>query len=354
MFKSKDFRLLYVLIVIAFIFLLVFLLGKLFPYYKSFTVFLWQLFAPFIIACFIAYLLYPLVTKLDQLNIQKPLAIMLIYFLFFGGIAYAIYLGYPAIIHQVRELNEQLPHVVHIYEKFIYQLYESTSFLPETIHEKIDGFIGTMEKSLENVLDKLVGGVTKVVDFLILVTIIPVLVFYFLKDFAKIKEYIKRGIPFTYRPQMKKMVYAIDDSLGNYIRGQMVVSLFVILATWTAFHFLNIKYALLLAVIMGVTNIIPYFGPIIGTVPAVLLTLTTSAKLVVYVIIVSFVIQIVESNFLSPYIVGKSTRIHPVTIIFVLLLGAKLSGVLGMILAVPLYMILKEIIKHTVGFRLQN
>src|SRR5699024_8782775 len=103
---------------------------------------------------------------------------------------------------------------------------------------------------------------------------------------------------------------------------------------------------LVLSIIMGLTNVIPYFGPIIGAIPAVLITLTISKKLVLFVILAVFIVQIIENNFLSPYIVGKSIRIHPVLIIFALLLGGELGGVVGMIFAVPLLTIGNVIFKH--------
>src|SRR5690606_18077961 len=109
--------------------------------------------------------------------------------------------------------------------------------------------------------------------------------------------------------------------LGDYIRGQLIVCLFVSLTAFLVFNFLNIDYALLLAILMGITNIIPYFGPIIGAVPVIVIAFTTtnSVKLVLFALIGIFVIQIIEGNLLSPYIVGKSVAIHPIAIIFALL-----------------------------------
>ena len=352
--KFKNFRLLYWLVVILFVFLLVFLVGKLFPFYKTLFSFLWHLFAPFIIAIFIAYLLHPFVMKLHHYNLQKPLAIMLIYLLFFGGVAYLLYLGYPRVVHQIRDLNEQLPQLISMYENTIFKIYESTSFLPEAFHDKLDEFILRIENGLENILETLVGYIENLLDIIIIITVIPVLVFYFLKDYTKIKSFMKQLVPSKYTEQVSQIYYAIDESLGNYIRGQLIVSLFITLATWFIYSILNIDYALILAIIIGLTNIIPYFGPIIGTVPAVLITLSYSGKLVLFVIITTLVIQIIESNFLSPLIVGKSTKIHPITIIFVLLLGAKISGIIGMILAVPTYMIGKEIVIHSFAFKQSN
>ncbi|PAV28954.1 AI-2E family transporter [Virgibacillus profundi] len=344
----------YSLIIGIFVFLFVYLLVKLFPLYGTVFSFLWSLLSPFLIACLIAYLLYPVINKLHSYNIPRGLAILSIYLLFFGSAAYLIYRVYPMMIHQLRDLNEQLPQFISMYENLVYNLYDYTSFLPEAVHDKIDQMIVGVENTLNNLLTKLIGGFTKIFDMIIILTVIPVLVFYFLKDFNTIKKYAKKFIPEKYQQQASKMCHAIDDSLGSYIRGQLFVCLFVSITTLIIFHLLDIKYALLLAIFMGITNIIPYFGPIIGAIPAVAITFTMSGKMVIFILIAIFVIQLIESNLLSPYIVGKSINIHPVAIIFVLLLGGKLFGVLGMILAVPLLTILRVIVNHLIAFRRYN
>jgi predicted PurR-regulated permease PerM len=346
--QKKPINFLYWIITGIFVFLFIFLLVKLFPYYKAFFSFLWNLAAPFLIACLIAYLLYPIVQKIHQYNIPKSVAILIIYLIFFGGTGYLIYRVYPAVVHQLRDLDEYLPQLVEMYQALIYQVYESTSFLPETVHDKIDETIRTIELSMDTLIGNLIGGITKILDMVIIITVIPVLVFYFLKDYDKIKDFVKGFIPSKFQRSSSNLVHAVDEGLGNYLRGQLLVCLFVAITSYIVFQFMGLKYALLLGIFMGLTNIIPYFGPIIGAIPAVLLALTISGNMVLFVLIGVFVIQLIESNFLSPYIVGKSTRIHPVAIIFVLLLGSKLGGVLGMILAVPVLTILNVVTKHII------
>ncbi|HEX6595118.1 MAG TPA: AI-2E family transporter [Bacillota bacterium] len=348
MLKSKPMYFLYWIIAGIFIFLFIFLLVKLFPFYRAVFSFLWSLFAPFIVACLIAYLLYPIIKKIHQYNVPKSVAILIIYFLFFGGSGYMMYRIYPAVVFQLRDLNEHLPQLIHMYETFIYQAYESTSALPEAVHDKMDQVIRRIEMQLESMIERVIGGVTKLFDMIVFLTVLPVLVFYFLKDYERIKRYIKKFIPSNNQKQMSDLMHAVDKSLGAYIRGQLLVCLFVSLATYIVFQLLGLEYALLLAIIMGLTNIIPYFGPIIGSVPAVAISLTVSIKLVLFVVIGVFIIQLIESNLLSPYIVGKSIDIHPIAIIFALLLGGKLSGVLGMIIAVPVLTIGKVITNHLV------
>lgn len=347
MFKDrKGLTILYWLIFGIFLFLFVYLMIKLFPFYGAVFSFLWHLLAPFIIACFIAYLLYPVINRIHSLGIPRGLAILFIYLLFFGGVGYLVYRIFPVMLIQIRDLNEQLPQFVSMYEKLIYRMYEYTSFLPETVHDKIDELIIRLEGFVNGLLSNIIESTTKIFDMIVVITVIPVLVFYFLKDDTKIKSYIKRYIPEKYKPRTGKMVRAVDETIGNYIRGQLIVCLFVSITSFILFQLLGLQYALLLALIMGITNIIPYFGPIIGAIPAVAIALTMSGKMVIFVILSVFVMQLIESNLLAPYIVGKSINMHPIAIIFALLLGGQLFGVLGMILAVPVFTTSKVIIKH--------
>lgn len=355
MFKELNkLKIIYFLIISICTILLTYLLVKLFPVYGSLFTFIMRLLLPFIIACFIAYLLYPITNWLKQYNFPNVLSILLIYLTFIGGTVYVVYRVYPVALIQLQDLNEHLPQFIKMYEDTIYQMYVSTSFLPEAVHDQMDQFIFNIETTLENIVGRLIGGFTKIFDFIVLITVIPVLVFYFLKDYNSIKKYVKGFLPTKYRQMMSQLVKAIDQSLGGYIRGQLLVSAFISLLTLIVFHILGVKYALLLAIIMGLTNIIPYFGPIIGAIPAVAITITVSTKLAIFVIITVFVIQIVESNFISPYIVGKTMNIHPVAIIFALLLGGQLYGIIGMIIAVPALTIIKEIIEQLFVFRRTN
>lgn len=343
---KKQLKILYTFVILILLFLTLYLIIKLFPYYQSFFSLLWKLLLPFMIALFIAYLLHPLITKLVTYNMNRKLAILFIYFIFFASIALLIYLVYPRVVVQLRELKEQLPQLFTMYESIIYDLYISTAFLPEIVHDKMDVLITSIENSVEGVIGKLVGGIDQFFNFFIIITVIPVLVFYFLSDYERMKSILKKWIPKRHHNHLHALAIALDERLGGYIRGQLLVSLFVSIVTFMILSMLKIKYALVLSIIMGLTNVIPYFGPIIGAIPAVLITLTISKKLVLLVILAVFFVQIIENNFLSPYIVGKSIRIHPVAIIFALLLGGELGGVVGMIFAVPLLTISNVIFKH--------
>ena len=350
MFKEKNpLHILYWLIIGILSFLLFYLFVKLFPFYGAVFSFLWSVFLPFFLAIFIAYLLYPIVKKIHSCKIPKGLAVLIIYIIFIGGIIFGIYRIYPLFVRQLTELKDQLPVFIDTYKDWIYQMYESTAFLPEVVHDKMDTLFQQIETSVGNVVSKVVASVTKIFDIIVIVTVIPVLVFYFLKDTERIKRWFKKWIPVKYHQRAHDILYSIDKSLGNYIRGQLLVAFFVSVATFISYYFiLHLKYALVLAIIMGFTNFIPYFGPIIGALPALAIAFTVSPKLALFVLITVLVIQLIESNLLSPYIVGKSIHIHPIAIIFALIVGGNIGGVIGMLLAVPLLTISNEIVKQVI------
>ena len=283
---------------------------------------------------------------LHRHNIHKGFAVLLIYIIFFGGIGFLFYRVYPQVINQMRDLTENFPQFIKMYDDVIYSIYNFTSFLPENVHDKMDELLLNLESNLDQLLSKLINGFMHIFDMIIIITVIPVLVFYFIKDHQLLSKFFGRFIPRKKRNSVGKMLHAMDEGLGGYIRGQLIVCLFVALATLLVFRLLDVPYALLLSLLLGLTNLIPYFGPIIGAIPAVMIAYTISGNLVLYVIITVLIIQIVEGNLLSPYIVGKSINIHPIAIIFVLLLGGELFGIAGMILAVPVLTILKVIVSH--------
>lgn len=298
---------------------------------------------PFIIAAFISYILYPIVERLTKMKLNKAMAVTCIYIVFLATIGLLMYKGLPVFIAQLQEFGEQLPKMIVMYEDSIYALYENTAFLPEVFHDKMTLFIQNIEIKLEERLELIFDKMTNVLDMIFVLAIVPVLVFYILIDYERIKNILYQLLSSTHLKQTDKVLTAIDKSLGSYLRGQITISAFVSLITFLMYHTLQLKYALLLAFIMGIMNIIPYFGPIIGSVPAVLIAITTSWRLAVVIIISNLLIQLIENSFLSPYIMGKSVRVHPIVIIFMLIVGAELGGVVGMIVAVPLMTITKAI-----------
>jgi predicted PurR-regulated permease PerM len=301
---------------------------------------------PFFIGGFITYLLHPIVEKLHEKGLHRGLAIFLIYFLFFGGIGLALYKGIPVFISQVRDLAESAPVLAEQYRNWIRDLQSHTREWPDGLQDQLnEGIIG-FEKRLDSLLNVIVDSLLNFLNFAFAIMIIPFIAFYMLKDFGLIKRAVWYLTPKKWRRTGTRFLKDIDESLGSYIRGQLLVCLIIGSLSSILFWVFHLKYPLLLGMIIGVTNVIPYFGPIIGAVPAVIIAATSSVKLVIITIAIVFVLQFLEGNILSPYIVGKSLHMHPLMIMVALTAGGEIGGILGMIVAVPVLVVLKVSIIH--------
>ncbi|EZP76261.1 hypothetical protein H839_13329 [Parageobacillus genomosp. 1] len=301
---------------------------------------------PFIIAAFITYLLHPLVEYIYEKGIPRWLAILLIYFLFFGGIGYGLYKGIPLFIQQLKQLSESLPTLIETYRNWAKDIHNHTSTWPMEIHTRIETMLTQMERTAADMVTMVMNGVKGLVNSAVLFLLIPFIVFYMLKDIELLKKAVWYMTPKRWREPGIAFLKDVDESLGNYIRGQLFVGAVIGTVAALALWLVGMDYPLLLGCIIGITNIIPYFGPVIGAIPAVILAATVSVKMVLIVAAIIFLLQFLEGNILSPLIVGKSLHMHPLVIMFALLFGGEFAGVIGLIIAVPLLAVLKVALLH--------
>lgn len=303
-------------------------------------------FIPFIVAAFITYFLHPLVQKLYESGIHKGVAVFIIYVLFFGGVGFSLYKGIPAFIHQLKDLSESAPQFANQYRNWIALIQEKTATWPEGLQTRIDEGILALESALDNLLTKSVNILIEILNYSLIILLIPFISFYMLKDFELIKRTAWYLTPRKWRREGILFLKDVDKSLGSYIRGQLLVCAAIGGISALLFWFFGMKYPLLLGFIIGLTNVIPYFGPLFGLVPAVVIAATMSIKMVIISASIVLVLQFIEGNVLSPLIVGKSLDMHPLIIIFALLAGGEAGGVLGLVIAVPVLAILKVSLVH--------
>ncbi|QOR65636.1 AI-2E family transporter [Cytobacillus suaedae] len=344
----KDLRIKWLLIlgIILLLFLSVFVFLKLAPIWLPVVHVLKIIVIPFIISGFITYLLHPLVEKIHHRGVPRAIAILFIYIFFFGGLGFGIYRGIPLIITQLRELIENFPTVLDTYRVWLGDIHNKASYLPEGLHSRIEEGLLSLEEGLDYVLNRIIESIKTILSSILLLAIIPFIVFYMLKDFDEIKKAIWYVTPRKFRKSGQLFIKDVDESLGNYIRGQLIVCLAIGIIASIALWLFGMKYPLLLGIIIGLTNVIPYFGPLIGAIPAGLIAATISIEMVIIVVSIIFVLQFIEGNLLSPLIVGKSLHMHPLMIMAALLIGGEVGGVIGLIIAVPLLAIFKVIIIH--------
>ncbi|MBT2702227.1 AI-2E family transporter [Chryseobacterium sp. ISL-80] len=305
-----------------------------------------SLLIPFSVAAFITYLLHPIVESLHQRGLHRGVSILIIYILFFGGAGFAFYKGIPALIRQLRDLTENAPYFAEQYKQMVNNVVDQTSTWPAGIHERIEDGINSMEQWLDGVLAGTMSFLMEIINSILTIAVIPFIAFYMLKDFDAMKKAAWYMTPRQWRQPGARFLHDVDKSLGSYIRGQLLICLIIGVLSSLFFWLAGIKYSLLLGAIVGITNVIPYFGPIIGAIPAVIIAATMSVKMVLLSLVIVFSLQFLEGNILSPLIVGKSLHMHPLMIMFALLAGEEVGGILGLILAVPVLVVLRAALIH--------
>ncbi|MEN1761263.1 AI-2E family transporter [Anoxynatronum sibiricum] len=316
-----------------------------------------SLLTPFFIAGVLAYALNPVVAYLIRRKFSRLQAVAA---LFVTLIVLLIVLSMtllPSLGNEIRHLGEQLPqYSLQWYkqaESWYNQRLSSFAFLPDTLDQVTDFFgldFQTVSNWLLQSLGSLMKSVSSLVSSLVTLVTVPVLTFYFMKDGDKIAGSVKRSVPPGSRQWVFPLARQIDDVLGGFIRGQLIVAFFVGILSGMVLLLLGIDFALILGIVAGVTNIIPYLGPFIGAIPAVLMALLTSPLQTLWVILAFTVIQQVESSVISPRIVGKRVGLHPTLVILALLMGGALWGLVGLLIAVPTAAVVRVLVLAVINW----
>lgn len=295
---------------------------------------------PFLIALVISYLLHPVVSMLERRKVPRPIAVLLIYAVFCTSVSIVLLHFIPMVVAQLDELNRSLPAFTKQVEQLLHQWNDST-LIPEPLQGSINTALARVEKWIATMLMAIVYNVDAVINFIFIMAIVPFLTFYLLKDFDRLERFLLRLVPHQHRQVTIELVRVVDKALGHYVRGQLLVCLVVGTLAYVGYLWIDMPYPLLLALAVALTNVIPYIGPLFGAAPAIIVASTISIKMLLLVLLVNVICQLVESNVVGPQIVGRSLDLHPLVIIFALLVGGELFGVVGLLFAVPVYAAVK-------------
>ncbi|HJV44259.1 MAG TPA: AI-2E family transporter [Bacillota bacterium] len=301
---------------------------------------------PLILSIVIAYLLNPIVRLLNSRGVPRGVAVGIIYF---GSIlVFMIFLikAIPAFITQAQDLTEHIPQFIHTSQAWLDKFNTHKYQLPAGIRVGIEQAIGNFQKRTSQMFTGMLDGAGDFLQKLIDLLVIPFIVFYLLKDMKMIQRGFLFFVPGTKRTDLAKLLHEIDEALESYIGGQLIVCLIVGIFAYIGYWIIDMPYAILLAFVITVTNIIPYIGPLIGAAPSILLALTVSWKMTLLVLLINLIVQILEGNVISPMIMGKRLHMHPLLIIMALLVGGELGGLLGLVFAVPIVAILRVVFQH--------
>lgn len=300
-----------------------------------------------IISLIFSYLLNPVINYLERHNISRGLGIILLYIVVFG-IIIAISVSFiPRLGNELKEVLMVLPSYFSTITDFFKDLYDKYYNLENIapIIENVEGLIFDNINRLQEVLltsmTKLLTGVGSLLNRMISLVLIPILTFYFLKDKDKLINQVFLIIPKNKRSEIKELLTQIDKSLSQFVRGRLILAIYVGVATTVVLLILDINFAIVIGLLTGIADIIPYFGPFLGFVPAVLFAFLDSATKGIWVAVIFILIQWVENNVLGPKIIGDTTGLHPITVLLSLIIAGNIYGVLGMVFVIPVVSILK-------------
>ncbi|MBC1444107.1 AI-2E family transporter [Listeria seeligeri] len=346
--RFRDSKLFFWTIEVLAIVAVVFILLQMKYIFSPIGIVISTLFMPILVAGFLFYLFNPLVLFLEKRKVPRILSVIIIFIAFIALIVLAIMQLGPTLADQVTELAKAIPGYWQDFEKWLQGLSNNSSLQGVDLKAELEKLNISLPKIMSVVVDGVASSFGAIVSFvsgfvMILVTV-PFIVFYMFKDGHKFVESSGKFFPAAIRTEAKQIIKEMNKTISTYISSQAIDCIVVGIFTFVGYLIIGQPYALLFGLIAGATNIIPYLGPFIGAAPAVIVALFTSPLQALLVIIVVTIVQQLDSNLLSPYIMGKSLSIHPLTIIIILIVAGNLAGIFGMILGVPVYAVVKTVI----------
>lgn len=285
------------------------------------------------VSLILASLITPWADWLQKRRIPRGVGVLAIYAILLGVAGLFVYLLIPPITEQVNQFSKNSP-------VYLEKLFSGVDIFLEKA--KTEGVLDNLQKSLSDFssgLSGLSGGVFSTVSSILggMASLIFILVitFYMVAEENGMKKVIWSIVPEKHQPYVIQLFSRMQKKTALWLRGQIILSLIIFVFTYTGLLILGVEYPLVLALLAGITEFIPYLGPIIAAVPAIFVAFTQSPLLALFVLILYYVVQLVESNIIVPKLMHKMVGLNPIVIIVVLLIGFKLYGVVGAILAIP-------------------
>jgi predicted PurR-regulated permease PerM len=314
---------------------------------------------PFVVGLLLAYLLDPLVERFARRGLPRGLSVLLVFAISIGVVALGLAIAIPPLVRQIAVFTDELPAIIKAIEyqlDHLNELYDQLG-LPQELRTFADSMVAAGLDAVHHLdisflrplVDSAASFVTSIFGYLIL----PAWLFFLLKDRPKLQAGLDRALPSAWRPDTWAIVGIIHEVFGKWVRGQLVLGGVVALASFVGLTILGFvvdpifgRFAVLLAIIAGLGELIPIIGPIISAVPAVLLGLTAGPAAALAALILYLIIQLVENNFLVPKIQSDAIDLHPSAIIAALVIGGSIFGLLGAILALPVTAAFRDVFKY--------
>jgi predicted PurR-regulated permease PerM len=329
--------------------LIILLFGKIDYFLWPLQNFIVAIFFPVLISGLIYYILRKPVEWLDRF-MPKIASILIVFIIVAGLFTGFIYFAGSLLGGQVSDFTENFPQKVE----------EITEESKNVINDNQLGFINAEEikqralnylsRVSQNLGENIMTVFSVITSIATVLVVVPFLAFFFLKDDEKLRPYILKLIPEEHVQEGNKILTDIDKTLFTYVTGQFIIALVDGTLMYIGYKIIGLDYALILAIFTMFLTVVPFLGPIIGVIPALFVALTISPMMMFKVLIVLLFVQQLEGNLVTPQVMGKKLSIHPITVILLLIAAGSLYGFIGILIAIPLYSVVKIVIKDVWKF----
>ncbi len=302
---------------------------------------------PILISILFYYLFVPIVSYLEKKGLTRQASVLTVFMAVLVALALAITFVIPSIRDQFMELINNFPRiwtsVLNQVEQLLYD--EWLTEVYQTIQET--QIITRLTEQVSNLFSVTLGSIGSAISLLtkigVTVFTMPFILYYLLTDGDRFKSTVIKYTPTRMRPVMEEFMAESSKQVGSYVRGQLLVALAVMGIFYVGYLIIGLEYALILSMFAGILNMIPYLGSIVSVIPAVIIGAFVSPFKLFQVIVVLAVEQFIEGRFVSPQILGNSLDIHPLLILFILLVSGSLFGFIGLLFGVPGFAVLRVI-----------
>lgn len=305
---------------------------------------------PFVMGGFLYYITNPLVTLLEKkLKINRIFGILITLFLLFGLVTVGVIYLLPILINQLSSLINSTQNLYWEIQSFVNQLSKNPLFkslnIQSTIQQLNLSYVDILQNILNSVTNSLGSVVSAVINTLMILIMTPIFLVYFLMDGHKLLPMLERTVLKRDKLNISSLLTNLNATVARYISGISIDALLIGTLAYIGYSVIGLKYALVFAIFSALANLIPYVGPSIGLIPMLITYFFTDPHKMLVALIYMLIVQQIDGNILYPRIVGSVMKVHPITIMVLLLLSSNIYGIMGMIVAIPTYSILKEIVK---------
>lgn len=343
---NKILSILYILLIILLIYIGILVL-------KEFNVLpailkILSVISPLFIGFLIAWLLNPLVTKLTDKGLNRPVSVILIFALMIIFLYLFILLAVPAMANQIKDIVGTIPTILSDLKSWVENIFDKIADLSlENLDTTKTHFFDSIEKigtnlqtnlpqTALNLISSMASGLGKILLSFIVG-------FYMLFNFNTVSSGFVKLLPKKWRKDADQLLSQISTTTYDYVKGTLVISFMLMIVSLIGFAIIGLKAPFLIALFCAITNLIPYIGPYMGAAVAALVGFSQSSVVGILTLVFIFIVQTLEGNFLTPLFMSKKMNLHPVTILISLLIFEHFFGIIGMVIATPVTALLKII-----------